>query len=146
AIRHTFEQIHASLAGLRPEIKEFVPLPGHPDQLVDYEDLLGREEMGETSYVDGRLRQRFSLRQLLDGYESAIERQARQVNSYDDAPIEHLQALLETNQGHLRDYELQRAGFGALHVPPYVTGQLEQLGKEIERIREALARRLRAKG
>jgi internalin A len=141
AIRHTFEQIHASLAGLRPEIKEYVPLPGHPDRLVDYEELLGLEAMGDQHFSDGKLKQRFPLIQLLDGYERVTERQARQVDSYDDASPDHLQALLETNQGHLRDYELQKAGFGSLYVPPYVNNQIDQLGKEIERIREALERR-----
>jgi internalin A len=141
AIRHTFEQIHASLAGLRPEIKELVPLPGHPDHLVNYAELLGLEEMGARDYQAGILRRLFPLDQLLDGYESATQRQARQVNHYNDAPLDHLQALLETNQGLLRDYELQKAGFGNLYVPPYVTNQVEELGKEIERIREAMERR-----
>ena len=132
AIRYTFEQIHNSLSGLKNEIREFVPLPNHPQRLVDYAELLGLEAMNEDRYVDGVLRQRFDLRQLLDGYESAKERRARQMGGdYADKPSEHLQDLADVKRDALQVLELQRAQFGELHVPHHIVTQIEQLTNEI---------------
>ena len=46
-----------------------VPLIEHPEILLDYEELLGLEEMGEKNVAIGKLRKRIPLRQLLDGIE-----------------------------------------------------------------------------
>ena len=104
-------------------------------------ELLGWEAEGEHQYFDGRLRKRFSLPQLLDGYESVRERQARQVDDLDDAPLDHLHALLQTNEGHLRQYELQAAGYGSLNVPPFIPIQIMQLREENDRILKVIQRR-----
>jgi internalin A len=67
-IRDTFTKIHRSFANL--EVTEWVPVPGHPDhQPLDYQELLGLEDMGEQTVTIGKLRLRLNLRQLLDGYE-----------------------------------------------------------------------------
>jgi internalin A len=67
-IRDTFNRIHRSFANL--EVTEWVPVPGHPDhQPLDYQELLGLEDMGEQTVTIGKLRLRLNLRQLLDGYE-----------------------------------------------------------------------------
>ena len=74
-IRDTFTKIHNSFANL--EISQWVPVPGYPDaDPLDYEDLLGLEEMGETKVPIGKLKKSWDLRPLLDGYES-IERRRR---------------------------------------------------------------------
>jgi internalin A len=67
-IRDTFNRIHRSFANL--EVTEWVPVPGHPDHPpLDYQELLGLEDMGEQTVTIGKLRLRLNLRQLLDGYE-----------------------------------------------------------------------------
>jgi len=76
-IRDTFTKIHNSFANL--EISQWVPVPGYPDaDPLDYEELLGLEEMGETKVRVGKLKKSWDLRPLLDGYESIELRRIRQ--------------------------------------------------------------------
>jgi internalin A len=73
-LRQVFNRIHNSFANL--EVTEKVPVPGHPDHPpLDYQELLGLENMGEQTYPIGKLGIRVNLRELLDGYEP---REARQ--------------------------------------------------------------------
>ncbi|WP_293314099.1 COR domain-containing protein [Microcoleus sp. PH2017_08_TRC_O_A] len=76
-IRDTFTKIHNSFANL--EISQWVPVPGYPDaDPLDYEELLGLEEMGENTVRVGKLKLKLDLRSLLDGYESIELRRRRQ--------------------------------------------------------------------
>ncbi|MEM6611640.1 MAG: COR domain-containing protein [Cyanobacteria bacterium P01_C01_bin.72] len=72
AIRSHFDYIHQTIPGIVPEAK--VPLIEHPDIVLDYQELLGLESMGEKSIAIGKLQQRFPLRQLLDGIEYQTKR------------------------------------------------------------------------
>ena len=85
-IRDTFTKIHNSFANL--EISQWVPVPGYPDaDPLDYEELLGLEEMGETKVRVGKLKKSWDLRPLLDGYESIELRRRNQMGDkfFDDA-------------------------------------------------------------
>ncbi|MDY7014762.1 MAG: COR domain-containing protein, partial [Cyanobacteriota bacterium] len=76
-IRDTFNRIHNSFANL--EVNQWVPVPGHPDaDPLNYEELLGLEEMGESQVAIGKLKLRLDLRQLLDGYETVASRRRKQ--------------------------------------------------------------------
>ena len=76
-IRDTFTKIHNSFANL--EISQWVPVPGYPDaDPLDYEELLGLEDMGENTVRVGKLKLKLDLRPLLDGYESIELRRIRQ--------------------------------------------------------------------
>ncbi|MCC3489753.1 MAG: leucine-rich repeat domain-containing protein [Microcoleus sp. PH2017_16_JOR_D_A] len=76
-IRDTFSKIHNSFANL--EISQWVPVPGYPDaDPLDYEELLGLEDMGENTVRVGKLKLKLDLRPLLDGYESIELRRRRQ--------------------------------------------------------------------
>ncbi|WP_293338100.1 leucine-rich repeat domain-containing protein [Microcoleus sp. CAWBG58] len=76
-IRDTFTKIHNSFANL--EVSQWVPVPGYPDaEPLDYEELLGLEDMGETKVRVGKLKKSWDLRPLLDGYESIELRRIRQ--------------------------------------------------------------------
>ncbi|MDQ2100189.1 MAG: leucine-rich repeat domain-containing protein [Tychonema bourrellyi B0820] len=88
-IRDTFTKIHNSFANL--EISQWVPVPGYPDaDPLDYEELLGLEEMGENTVRVGKLKLKLDLRPLLDGYEAIELRRRRQMGDekygreYDD--------------------------------------------------------------
>ncbi|MEG4292743.1 leucine-rich repeat domain-containing protein [Microcoleus sp. C2C3] len=77
-IRDTFTKIHNSFANL--EISQWVPVPGYPDaEPLDYEELLGLEEMGENTVRVGKLKLKLDLRPLLDGYESIELRRRNQM-------------------------------------------------------------------
>ncbi|WP_373537879.1 COR domain-containing protein [Microcoleus sp.] len=77
-IRDTFSKIHNSFANL--EISQWVPVPDNPDaDPLDYDELLGLEEMGQTEVLIGKLKMRRNLRQLLDGYESIELRRRKQM-------------------------------------------------------------------
>ncbi|MEG3906564.1 COR domain-containing protein [Microcoleus sp. w2-18bC1] len=88
-IRDTFTKIHNSFANL--EISQWVPVPGYPDaDPLDYDELLGLEDMGENTVRVGKLKLKLDLRQLLDGYESIELRRRNQMGDdkygreYDD--------------------------------------------------------------
>ncbi|MEG4069104.1 COR domain-containing protein [Microcoleus sp. Pol11C2] len=77
-IRDTFTKIHKSFANL--EISQWVPVPGYPDaDPLDYDELLGLEDMGENTVRVGKLKLKLDLRQLLDGYESIELRRRNQM-------------------------------------------------------------------
>ncbi|MDY6786291.1 MAG: COR domain-containing protein [Cyanobacteriota bacterium] len=65
AIRVQFASIHKTIPGLTYEEK--IALPKHPDIVLDYQELIALQEMGETSIPIGKLRTRIPLQELLDG-------------------------------------------------------------------------------
>ncbi len=73
-IRDVFKKIHSTFTN--PEITEWVPVPHHPDHPpLDYQELLGLEEMKVQEYPIGKLKTTINIRQLLDGYEDINSRQ-----------------------------------------------------------------------
>jgi small GTP-binding protein len=76
-ILSAFDEINSNF---KIQIEQKIPVPGFPDVLVSYQDLLDLEEMGEAEIVIPKLRRKFSVRELLDGVEelsSRIERRER---------------------------------------------------------------------
>ncbi|MDF5712105.1 MAG: leucine-rich repeat domain-containing protein, partial [Nostoc sp. S4] len=95
-IRDVFNKIHNTFS--KPEISEWVPVPGYPDHPpLDYQELLGLEAMGEIEYPIGKLRIKVNLRQLLDGYEPMEMRQKRRKRDGDSADIEMPEREFELN-------------------------------------------------
>jgi len=74
-IRSQFDAIHASIAKL--EAKGKVALPMRPDIVVDDEHLLNLEQLGIEDFVPEGMREKVSVRDLLNGVESAESRTAR---------------------------------------------------------------------
>ena len=64
-----------------------VPLIEHPEILLDYEELLGLEEMGERSISIGKIKRRMPLKQLLDGIETKENRIYKQLKQQDNLNI-----------------------------------------------------------
>jgi small GTP-binding protein len=79
-IRSAFDEINSNF---KIEIEQKIPVPGSPQVLVSYQDLLAYEEMNEPQIIIPELRKRFSVRELLDGVEeldARMERRARDSN------------------------------------------------------------------
>jgi small GTP-binding protein len=79
-IRSAFDEINSNFT---IEIKQMIPVPGFPQALVSYEDLLVHEEMNEPEILVSELRKKFSVRELLDGVEelsTRLERHERDLN------------------------------------------------------------------
>lgn len=76
-VRSQFEAIHKTITGL--DVKEKVPMPGHPElEPVDYAYLRDLETMGEASFIPPGLRERVSVKKLLDGVdEPKLDRQVQ---------------------------------------------------------------------
>lgn len=79
AIRHNIYDINKDFENL--EVQEFIPLPGFPDLLVEYKELLGYERAGRDEYFVGKLGKSFSVSEMLDSVISKAER-ARQYQSF----------------------------------------------------------------
>jgi hypothetical protein len=73
-IRSAFDEINSNF---KIEIKQMIPVPGFPQVLVSYQDLLAYEEMNEPQIVIPELRKKFSVRELLDGVEELSKRMER---------------------------------------------------------------------
>ena len=73
-IRHEFSLIHARIEGLNPE--EEVAVPGHPEVLVLYSDVIKDERRMKTTFTVTVAGERvdWPITELLDGVESAAER------------------------------------------------------------------------
>ncbi|MEO5712519.1 MAG: COR domain-containing protein [Luteolibacter sp.] len=79
-IRNHFEAIHSRIEGL--DAKEMVAVPGHPEVLVPYRDVILDERAGEPVFrvsVDG-IRIAWPIAELLNGVESSKERKQATLN------------------------------------------------------------------
>ncbi|KAB8317022.1 toll/interleukin-1 receptor domain-containing protein [Tolypothrix campylonemoides VB511288] len=74
-IRSQFDAIHQTIKGLVAQEK--VPIPGHPNIVVDYQNLLIYEQKGLPIIPEG-LTETFDARQLLNGIEPEEQRRERQ--------------------------------------------------------------------
>ena len=70
-VRFHFDMIHGSIPGIR--VGEKVPLPDHPEIVVDYQYLVDLEAMGEKRFVPPGLRTRVDVRALLEGVDLSVE-------------------------------------------------------------------------
>jgi small GTP-binding protein len=59
------------------DIKQMIPVPGFPEVLVSYQDLLAYEDMNESEIIIPELRKKFLVRELLDGVEDLNTRLER---------------------------------------------------------------------
>jgi internalin A len=75
-IRSAFAEINSNF---KIEIKQMIPVPGHPEVLVSYNDLMVHEEMNKPEIVIPQLRKEFSVRELLDGVEDSNVRLERRL-------------------------------------------------------------------
>lgn len=73
-IRSAFDEINSNF---KVEIEQKIPVPGFPQSLVSYKELLVYEEMNEQSILIPELRKKFSVRGLLDGVEDLSVRMER---------------------------------------------------------------------
>ncbi len=75
-IRSAFDEINSNF---KIDIKQMIPVPGHPQVLVSYDDLLAHEDINEPEIVISELRKKFSVRELLDGIEDSNVRLERRL-------------------------------------------------------------------
>jgi internalin A len=75
-IRSAFDEINSNF---KIEIKQLIPVPGHPGVLVSYNDLMVHEEMNEPEILISELRKKFPVRELLDGVEDSNVRLERRL-------------------------------------------------------------------
>lgn len=80
-IRSAFDEINSNF---KIEIEQKIPVPGFPQVLVSYQDLLAYEEMNESQIIIPELRKKFSVRELLDGVEDLSIRMLRRERDSDE--------------------------------------------------------------
>ena len=79
-IRSAFDEINSNF---KIEIKQMIPVPGHPQVLVSYDDLMAHEDMNVPEIVISELRKKFPVRELLDGVEDSNVRLERRLQEKD---------------------------------------------------------------
>ena len=100
-IRHAIIDINCDFQNMI--VNEFVPLPGYPDYMVEYQELLGYEKEGIQDYFQGRLRKSFSVSKMLDRVVKANERVKDSIkgehviNNYVNNKLNHV-ANVNSNQ------------------------------------------------
>ncbi|MFN8453742.1 MAG: COR domain-containing protein [Anaerolineae bacterium] len=135
-IRAEFEAIHRTIPGL--EVAEKVPLPGHPEIVVDYQDLRGLEEMGEDLVVPS-LRQRFSVKKLLDGVDELIRRTESRNHSRDNeeslSAVENIKRRLIQYHRRLQKLKEEEALKGK---SPGLLLEIEDIEEDIKKLQTEL--------
>jgi len=76
-VRSNFDYIHKTIPGIEPEEK--VPLPDHPEIVVDYRHLLYLEKARVTTHFPEGATKEYNVKELLNGVESEEERRERRV-------------------------------------------------------------------
>ena len=107
-LRKTMRDLHATFETL--DVKEMVPLPDHPDIAVEYDELLGCEQMKMTEYTVGKLRKRYNVTELLNGIEAAEERNSDDVRRRIDE-LQRKRRFMEQKR------DATRTGIGVLDLP-----------------------------
>jgi len=74
-IRQKFDEQHQALKGVI--VAEKIPIKGFAGRMLDYRDLIKREERREASFYPENMDVPVNVRQLLDGVESPAVRQSR---------------------------------------------------------------------
>ncbi|HIE31128.1 MAG TPA: GTP-binding protein, partial [Methanosarcinales archaeon] len=78
-IRSNFDYIHETIPGIEPEEK--VPLPDHPEIVVDYRHLLVLEEKNKDYFIPEGHSEEVNVKELLNGVEPEEERRGRMQKS-----------------------------------------------------------------
>jgi GTPase SAR1 family protein len=71
-VRKTLQDINDSFEKL--EVRELVPLPDNDEIAIEYDELIGYEQMGIEDYTVGKLRKTYIVKALLNGIEKEEER------------------------------------------------------------------------
>lgn len=129
-IRAQFDAIHRTIPGL--EVEEKVPLPDHPEIVVDYQYLRDLEAMGETHFVPPGLRQRISVKTLLNGIESEAQRRGGLGR---ESRREELQQLIWINHRRLQKLKEEEALKGKAAG---LSLEIEDIEIEIEKLQMEL--------
>lgn len=105
-IRSQFDAIHKTIPGL--DVEQKVPLPDHPNILLDYQNLLDYEEMDESFIIPSGLKERVNVKALLDGLESEPDRQRRKEDTIDlkDKPTPHYTFVERSSMSTINQFGL----------------------------------------
>jgi hypothetical protein len=137
-IRTQFDSIHRTIPGL--EVQEKVPLPSHPEIVVDYQYLRDLEEMGETHFVPQGLRQRVSVKKLLDGVDEPTHREYQSTYPFDDKGIlsrqDEIKKLLIRHHRRLQKLKEEQALKGS---SASLLVEIEDIEADIEQLQAELS-------
>jgi small GTP-binding protein len=100
-IRHHLNDINKGFENLK--IEELIPLPGHPDILVEYKELLGYERSGRDEYFVGKLGKSFSVSEMLDSVISKNDRMKHYSQRPEDTSQDKKIEVDSSNLTNIRD-------------------------------------------
>lgn len=107
-IRKEIKNINQSFQQLA--VEELIPLPdlyeGKP-RFVEYEDLIGRKDVGELYYFDGKLKKRYEVIALLEGIEGKIREISRIFIAYAKEDTKYLKRLKDHISPLIRQDKIQ---------------------------------------
>lgn len=86
-IRSAFDEINSNF---KFGVRQMIPVPGFPNVLVSYNELLVYEEMNEPMIAIPELRKKFSVRDLLDGVEELNLRMALRGHDLNERSVPQL--------------------------------------------------------
>ncbi|MEM9154067.1 MAG: COR domain-containing protein, partial [Cyanobacteria bacterium P01_F01_bin.33] len=112
-IRSTFKSIHTTIPGL--VVAEKVPIPGHPSAVVDYDHLMKLERRGITEHFPEGADEPINVKQLLDGVESAYQRQSNPESLREEQRMSKVEMNFYGNVGNVagsveRDFNVNERG------------------------------------
>ncbi|MBC9785332.1 leucine-rich repeat domain-containing protein [Heliobacterium chlorum] len=84
-IRHTFRDINKNFTNLI--VKEMIPLPDHPNEAIEYQNLIYCEQKGHRYYPVGTLGKDYDVKLLLNGIEREEDRMSTKNQLLSDKEI-----------------------------------------------------------
>lgn len=136
-IRAEFATIHRTIPGL--DVEEKVPLPGHPEIVIDYQYLRDLEEMGEAYFVPPGLRERIGVKKVLDGVDEPLRQEISGRYPLDNKPgllrPEELQQLILNSHRRLQKLKEEEALKGK---SASLSLEIEDIEIEIEKLQMEL--------
>lgn len=95
-IRGQFEAIHKTITKL--EVRPKVPVPGHPEVVVDFEHLTTLERKGIDTFIPEGMEELVTVRQLLNGVLHDSQRQPGSISIHVDGDIDGTLIVGDTNR------------------------------------------------
>ncbi|MDW3196720.1 MAG: COR domain-containing protein [Cytophagales bacterium] len=134
-LRDALYQIHQNFYSLK--IHQKLPVPGHSEHFVDYDELIGLEQMGQQSVSVGILRKSFAIADFLDPIISKHERQEKGDNKITRREHGDIIFNLKQEQSVEQNTDVKTTVSISIQIQNLL-GETESLKEDIEDERELL--------
>lgn len=137
-IRHRFDNIHSAFQKFT--VKEQVPLPDHPEVVVQYSDLLFYEEKKRKIIPVGEVETEYDVLKLLNGIEPKTKREARKRINKDEIPVV-INNYQDCHMGDINNVNIPGVNSGPINIGKNISSVIaEKIENSFNKARDAADR------